>query len=102
MANDLDVLLYAMNDLYPWLPSLLFVNRTCMPCSVVFQNWRDVVGELERGEGVGSDPMTSREAFLLVQQVCANVMAYCRVTMTMGGKTIVRVNSHSECQSLSM
>ncbi len=40
----------------------------------------------EEGEGGRPDPCLAEEAFLLVQQISANVMAYCRVAMTMGGR----------------
>ncbi len=38
------------------------------------------------GAREGVDPLVTEEAFLLTQQICANVMAYCRVAMTIGGK----------------
>ena len=39
----------------------------------------------EEGEGGGDDPLISKEMLLLVQQICANIINYCRVAMTMGG-----------------
>ena len=41
--------------------------------------------EEEEGEGEGSTRLTN-EASLLVQQISANIVDYCRVTMTMGGE----------------
>ena len=37
-------------------------------------------------EGGTSDPLLSLEAQLKVQQICANIINYCRTAMTMGGK----------------
>ena len=53
------------------------------------QSWRGIVQEVisgEEGEGDKVDPVISEEALLLVQQICANVVSYCRVAMTIGGK----------------
>ena len=41
---------------------------------------------MREGEGDRVDPIISEEALLLVQQICANVVSYCRVAMTMGGQ----------------
>ena len=55
--------------------------------------WPGVVSDAVRGdrgeggEGGGtSDPLLSLEAQLKVQQICANIINYCRTAMTMGGK----------------
>ena len=52
------------------------------------QDWHDIVrsvGVGEEGDGATLDPLVAEEAFLLTQQICANVVAYCRVAMTVGG-----------------
>ena len=59
----------------------------------VLQVWPGLVSDAVRGdggeggEGGGtSDPLLSLEAQLKVQQICANIINYCRTAMTMGGK----------------
>ena len=55
--------------------------------------WPGLVSDAVRGdggeggeEGGSSDPLLSLEAQLKVQQICANIINYCRTAMTMGGK----------------
>ena len=55
--------------------------------SLSLQHWRSAVRSVEgEGEGGAVDPLVAEEAFLLTQQICANVVAYCRVPMTVGGE----------------
>ena len=57
------------------------------------QNWRALAQravQVEDGEGgmgvaTASGPSVD-EAFLLVQQITANIVSYCQVAMTMGGE----------------
>ena len=37
------------------------------------------------GGGGGKDTILANQAFLLVQQISANIVSYCRVAMTIGG-----------------
>ena len=69
-----------------------------------FQNWHLLAQKavhIEDGDGSGggatgapADFMSSDEAFLLIQQISANIVSYCQVTMTMGGMLL---NSNYGC-----
>ncbi|CAI8023964.1 Nuclear pore complex protein Nup205 [Geodia barretti] len=54
------------------------------------QMWSGLVAEALRGEAEGTDvnpdPLVTLETKLKVLQICANIVDYCRVAMTMGGK----------------
>lgn len=53
------------------------------------QSWTKLVEKAVREEGEDAednDKFLSTQAFLLVQQISANIVSYCRVAMTMGGK----------------
>lgn len=63
--------------------------------ALVLQSWQKLVdltlqeaeaeGEGEGREGNTGNTALRNEAFLLVQQISANIVSYCRVAMTMGG-----------------
>ena len=55
-----------------------------------FQLWPALVSEAIRREGEGdgemnSDPLVTTTTRLKLLQICANIIDYCRSTMTMGG-----------------
>ena len=61
------------------------------------QNWHSLVQAVVRGverqsdggdgvESGGVELVRTEQASLLVQQITCNVVAYCRVAMTMGGE----------------
>ena len=54
--------------------------------------WSGLVSEALRGEAEGMDvnpdPLVTLETKLKVLQICANIVDYCRVAMTMGGDAV--------------
>ena len=54
--------------------------------------WSGLVSEALRGEAEGTDvnpdPLVTLETKLKVLQICANIVDYCRVAMTMGGDAV--------------
>lgn len=40
------------------------------------------------GDSSGASSANMDEAFLLIQQITANIVSYCQVAMTLGGKSM--------------
>ena len=57
---------------------------------ILTQSWHALVQLAgSEGERETQDTLLLEEASLLVQQIFANIVAYCRVAMTMGGTTSI-------------
>ena len=73
----------------PLVSGLMRIQRlmlTLLPHFWSKQSWRAMVQlALSVEDGETQDVLLLEEASLLVQQICANIVAYCRVAMTMGG-----------------
>ena len=69
-----------------------------MLCISFFQNWHMLaqkavnVEDSENGGVSGSSNANMDDAFLLIQQITANIVSYCQVAMTLGG-----IYKTSEC-----
>ena len=66
------------------------------------QLWTDMVSDVVRGEGEASgepEPyhILAAETKLKVLQICANIVDYCRVAMTMGGGLTQITNRNIKC-----
>lgn len=44
---------------------------------------------VEDSDGSGASNVNTDEAFLLIQQITANIVSYCQVAMTLGGKSLL-------------